>query len=433
MSANLMLPESLAGLAIHLVGAKGTGMAALAEILSARGARLSGSDVADVFYTDAILDSLGVKMSVGFVPSNVPDNARLVIHSAAYARESNPELIEAKRLGLPIMNYPEALGALSRRCDSSGIAGVHGKTTTTALAGSLLSALRLPATVLAGSAVSSFGSHSTMIGGDRFFVAETCEYRKHFLSFSPSRIVLTSIESDHQDCFPTYEDIYKAFLEYLGLLPEGGELIFCADDKGASSAAVAIAKKRPDLLLTPYGFSAQGPFRLLSYAIKDGRASFSLAGFEGECCLRVPGRHLALDATAALALALALLKKQRESEGLPAVAGSRDLDLARGALAAFSGSKRRSEIVGEAGGILFMDDYGHHPHGNSRDNTRHQGILAGAPTRRRFHVPHLFQDQGPLRRFRRQPGRGGGPGPSLDLRLGPRESPAGSQRPEPLR
>ncbi len=356
------LPESLEGLAIHLVGAKGTGMAALAEILSDRGARLSGSDVADVFYTDAILEALGVEMSVGFDSSRLGDGTRLVIHSAAYDRESNPQLLEAARRGLPVMNYPEALGALSLRSDSSGIAGVHGKTTTTALAGSVIAALGLPATVLAGSSVSSFGNRSTLIRGDRYFVAETCEYRRHFLSFRPSRIVLTSIESDHQDFFPAYADIYSAFLDYIRLLPKGGELIFCADDRGASSAARDIAVERPDIALTPYGESAGGRYRLVDYRAGDGEARFRLASLDSEFSLRVPGRHIALDACAALALSFSILEKERGATGpAPALPGATELEAARAALARFSGSKRRSEILGEAGGVLFMDDYGHHP------------------------------------------------------------------------
>ncbi len=361
MSDVSILPESLAGLAVHLVGAKGTGMAALAEILSARGALLTGSDVADSFYTDAILKALKVDMRVGFEASHLPPSTLLVIHSAAYGRDSNPELLEAGRLGIPMLNYPEALGALSRRSDSSGIAGVHGKTTTTALAGCLVSALGLPATVLAGSAVSGFGGRSTMIAGDTFFVAETCEYRKHFLSFRPSRIVLTSIESDHQDFFPTYGDIYAAFLEYIELLPKGGELIFCADDPGAASAAAEMARRRPDLAFSPYGFSARGDYRIESYAVAGGEAHFRLKAFPVDFSLRLPGRHLALDATAALVLAFSLMRRHRSAGGLAPGIGDSELALARGALASFSGSKRRSEILGEAGGIIFMDDYGHHP------------------------------------------------------------------------
>ena len=112
MMLDTVMPEKLEGLRIHMVGAKGTGMAALAEILTSRGALLSGSDVADVFYTDAILEALGVSMHVGFDSSLLPTDAALVVHSAAYARDVNPELLEASRRGLAILSYPEALGAL---------------------------------------------------------------------------------------------------------------------------------------------------------------------------------------------------------------------------------------------------------------------------------------------------------------------------------
>jgi UDP-N-acetylmuramate--alanine ligase len=375
------LPGDLRGFRIHLVGAKGTGMAALAEILAARGAALSGSDVPEVFYTDAILRSIGLEPGAGFDASRVDDEIGLVIHSAAYRRDANPELIEAARRGIPVMSYPEALGELSRRADSSGIAGVHGKTTTTALAGSLIAALRLPATVLAGSAVSSFGGRSTFLGGERYFIAETCEYRRHFLSFSPRRIVLTSVEPDHQDYYPGYEDILAAFVEYLLLLPPGGELIFCADDPGAVEAAKIAASARADISLLPYGRKAEGPYRLVSYTASEGRATFRLAGFDMDFRLRVPGEHIALDACAALALAFSLYRDSRGSP--PPISGMDEagLEAAAEALAAFSGSKRRSEILGESGGILFMDDYGHHPTA-IRETLR--GIKAFWPRRRLF-------------------------------------------------
>ena len=374
-------------------------MAALAEILKAQGAILSGSDVADVFYTDAILAGLGVDMKEGFSASNLPEGLDLVIHSAAYAPDRNPELLEAARRSIPVMNYPEALGALSARYDSSGIAGVHGKTTTTAMAGCLMSGLGLPATILAGSAVAGFGGRSTKILGEEFFVAETCEYRRHFLNFHPRRIVLTSVESDHQDYYPRYEDILAAFVEYGLLLPPGGELIYCADDAGAREAAAAIASRRPDLRLFPYGQGAEGPFKVEYYRAGDGKAAFKLAGFHEEFALKVPGEHLALDATAAIALSCSLLGASRAARrdertgarpgtatagdgGLPGgIAGllPGDEGKLREALLGFSGSKRRSELLGEAGGVVFMDDYGHHPTA-IRDTI--QGIKAFWPGRR---------------------------------------------------
>ncbi len=355
------LPAELRGLRIHLVGAKGTGMAAFAEILSSRGAVLSGSDVAEAFFTDEILARIGLPCRE-FAAANVRPEHEFVIHSSAYRRDTHPELVEADRLGLPVLLYTEALGDFSRQRDSSGVAGVHGKTTTTALAGVAATALDLPATVLAGSVVGSFGDRATLIGGDRFFIAETCEYRRHFLSFSPRRIVLTSVESDHQDYYPTYESIRDAFVEYALSLPEGGVLVYCADDPGATEVAALAAARRADLVLVPYGFSAEGSWRIGSYRAADERACFTIAAFDGEFALRVPGRHLALDACAAVALA-ALVRA--DLDGLPPSEAPRAarafLPALKAGLEGFSGSRRRSEILGEAGGVVFMDDYGHHP------------------------------------------------------------------------
>lgn len=349
------LPEKLEGLRLHLVGVKGTGMCALAEILFASKARLSGSDVPDTFYTDAILSEMGFPVHTRFEAGNVSPDVACVIHSSAYKRDANPELVEADRRGIPVLLYTEALGQLSARFDSSGISGVHGKTTTTAMAGTLLKEMGSPATILAGSAVSNFSGHSTLVLGRRFFVAETCEYQRHFLSFRPRRIVITSIESDHQDYYPAYADILAAFVEYGLSLPEGGELIYCADDPGASEAALAISRKRPDVRLTPYGETAAGDYRVTGYELGKGRALVSLAGFEEPFEIRIPGRHIAMDACAAIALACSLAEAEKGELDEGAIRA-----IHRG-IASFSGSKRRSEILGEARGVLFMDDYGHHP------------------------------------------------------------------------
>lgn len=375
--ASYELPRDLSTARVHLVGVKGTGMCALAELLVAAGARVTGSDVPDVFYTDAILAELGVPVAPGFDASNLGSGVDLVVHSAAYSAPSNPELARAAELGLPVLKYTEALGAYSARYDSSGIAGVHGKTTTTALCGTLCKALGLPARVLAGSAVGDFGGRSTLNLGDRYFVAETCEYRRHFLSFRPRRIVLTSVESDHQDYFPTYGSIRDAFVEYALLLPEGGALLYCADDPGAAEVALIVRGKRPDLVLSPYGFAAEGPFRILSIDQAEERTVLRLAGWPSALALRVPGRHVALDAAAALALADALVADEAASGGEGWTAARRHAVAA--ALEAFRGSRRRAEIVGEAAGVLVMDDYAHHP---TAVRTTLEGIKAFFPSRR---------------------------------------------------
>jgi len=351
----------------YFIGIKGTGMCALAELMHQQGIIVSGSDRDEVFYTDDILKELGIPYYESFDANHIradkspPD---VVIYSAAYSFETNPEMAEAKKCGIPIFKYTDALGAYSAGFDSSGIAGVHGKTTTTALTGTMLKGAKVPAHILAGSAVSAFGNKSTLYLGDTYFIAETCEYRRHFLSFHPRRIILTSVESDHQDYFPTYKDIRDAFLEYGRLLPPRGEFIYCADDPGASEVSIALKKERPDIKLIPYGFSAEGAFRIESFQIRDERIIMKIKGFPGDLKIRIPGRHTALNAAAALALVSSIVKKEFGNDGIGVLDDGWNDERREGLkdeLEEFRGSKRRSEILGEAGGILFMDDYGHHP------------------------------------------------------------------------
>ena len=340
---------------MHLVGIKGTGMAALAEILVSRGAVVSGSDGPEKFYTDALLARLGVPYRESFSAANVEQGVQMVVHSPAYSREEHVELREALARGLPVLSYPEALGRLSAGADSSGVAGTHGKTSTTALAGTLAQALELPVTVIVGSEVAGFGGRSTLVRGERYLVAETCEYRRHFLNFRPRRLVLTSVEADHLDYFRDLEDVLDAFVSYVLLLPPGGTLIYAADDAGARTVAERSSSRRPDLRLLPYGKTAPGAFGLREVESARGRTSFRLAGLEGEFALPLPGRHMAWNAAAALALAAELLAAEGRA------LGAAELTVARAALAGFRGTRRRSELVGEAGGVLFLDDYGHPP------------------------------------------------------------------------
>lgn len=340
---------------VYCIGIKGTGVCALAELLQSTGVELCGSDCADVFYTDAILQALKIPYFESFAAEHIPPETELVVHSAAYSIDTNPEMHEAQRRGIPLLKYTDALGAYSAQFESAGIAGVHGKTTTTALAGTILRAASVPAQVLAGTAVGSFGGHSTLNMGDKYFVAETCEYRRHFLSFHPAHIVLTSVESDHQDYFPTYESIRDAFVDYGRLLPVGGELIYCADDRGACEVAGILSHESRGIILKPYGFNAQGDFRITECRTADETLIVDIAGFHEPFLLSIPGRHTALNLAGALALADSLIKK----EG--GLWDEEKKSRVRQALSAFTGSKRRSEILGEKNSVLFMDDYAHHP------------------------------------------------------------------------
>jgi UDP-N-acetylmuramate--alanine ligase len=393
-------PADLHGFKIHFVGIKGTGMAALVEILFARGAEISGSDVSEKFYTDEILEKLKIIVQP-FSGKNVTPDISLVIHSSAYSVQKNPDLIRAAELKIPCILYSEALGLLSETSYSAGICGVHGKTTTTGMAGTLLMATDLPVQVLAGSVISSFGNSCTVTSRNfsdliesnsaeqnfgeqnllnrnsaeqnslnknsaeqnsavdkKIFVAETCEYQRHFMAFCPKKIVLTSVESDHQDFYPTFADIQNAFVDYACKLPSGGDLIFCADDPGAAETAKIVMQKRPDINFIPYGEKAEGDFKIVSCGISCGEQKFKI-GNSGEFVLKIPGLHNQKNAAAAVALVSGLLKDagknpQEYSEKLKV------------ALKKFSGGKRRSEIVGRKKNssgdeIIFIDDYGHHP------------------------------------------------------------------------
>ncbi len=340
---------------IHLVGIKGTGMSALAELLFKNGIDVKGSDVPEPFYTDQVLASLHIPFQNGFSKENIGNDTGLVIYSAAYDPDTHPELVEAHKRTIETLPYHQALGLLSGWMKSCGIAGVHGKTTTTAMAGTLARGLDLPISVLVGSAVSSLGGGSVYAGGSDYFIAETCEYKRHFLSFTPSTLVITSVEPDHLDYYSGMADITAAFTDYAMKLPENGELIWCADDAGAAAVARDVLARREDLVSFPYGEEAEGDFRITRIVSAPGLLEFSLQGVSFPFHLRYPGVHNVLNGTAALCLVALILQKIR------GVCTREDWMNMKETLAGYTGSKRRSEIIGEARGVLFMDDYGHHP------------------------------------------------------------------------
>jgi UDP-N-acetylmuramate--alanine ligase len=356
MTRSGTIPEEITNLHFYFIGIKGTGMTALAELYISRGARVSGSDVDEIFYTDQILARLPVTVYSGFSSEHIEEAGSIdfVVRSSAYG-DDHPEVKAVLEKGIPLFNYTEALGELSWFYASTGITGVHGKTTTTGIIGTLLKHLNMPASVLVGSGVSSFDGRSTWTGGDRFFVAETCEYQRHFLDFHPRRIVLTSVEPDHLDYFTGYVDILSAFMEYIDLLPKGGELIYCADDPGATEAAQRSSLERPDLVLIPYGETAKGPYQITLSRLDEGRNLFRLACWDRDFVLPLPGKHLQLNTAAALAVTDSLLREEGRK------IDSACLDTLVKGVFQFRGSKRRCELVGEKEGILVIDDYGHHP------------------------------------------------------------------------
>lgn len=367
------------GRAVHLVGIAGQGMAALAEVLLARGAVVTGSDVDEPFFTTSVLGRVGVPV-LRFDPGNVR-GVDLVVHSAAYDPERHPELRAAREAGLPLLNYPQALGALSAQCEAIAVCGTHGKTTITAMLGTLLDAFELPATVLAGSPARSLGDRSTLNRGAELLAAETCEYRRHFLHYHPDRIVLSGVEWEHVDYFADYRDTAAAFVQFCRRLPRGGELIYDADDAGAVDVAATIGAERTDVVRTPVGCAAAGPYRLAGVTLTAGRTGFRLAAYPGDFALRVPGLHSAKDAALAVAAGSAAYRRRRGAA--PA------FDTVSRGLSRFAGTRRRSEVVGEAGGVTFVEDYGHHPTEIRVTLSGLRRFFAGRPLVVDF-MPHTF-------------------------------------------
>lgn len=373
MNPEAHIPRDTRGLSIYFVGIKGTGMSALAELMLRGGAAVTGSDTTERFYTDEVLQSLKIPYIEGFKAENIPSDVDFIVHSAAYSPETHPELLEAKRRGIPIIEYTQALGDLSRGIHATGVAGVHGKTTTTALIGTIVKDLGLPGSVLVGSAVKGFHNRATYYNGDRFFVAETCEYRRHFLSFHPDQLVITTVDVDHLDYFRDYADIESAFMEYARKLPSGGWLVYCSDDPGAVDLSLAVKRERPDIRLVPYGTTADGMFRIVESSLEAGRQRMRLAGWDRDLFLKVPGHHTLLNAAGAVAAAAGLYKELHKE------LGDEEFQQIAVSLEGFSGSKRRSELLGMAGGVLFVDDYGHHPR---EIRTTLQGFRQFYPDRR---------------------------------------------------
>lgn len=366
------LPKSLSGYKIFMVGIKGTGMAALAELLKKQGAIITGSDIPQRFFTDTLLERAGINYYSEFSGSNITNDIKLIIHSSAYCSESNPELAIGKELNIPTLIYTDALGYVSSLSDSIGISGIHGKTTTTALAGTIIKELELPASVLVGSGVPSFNDSAIYVNDNKYFVAETCEYHRHFLAFHPTTVLVTSLEMDHPDYFKDYEDIVDAFTSYISRIPSGGELIYCADDKGVMDLYDRVSMLRDDIIYTPYGVEATGDYKITTINSGDGINNFTLQGFDEVLKLRVPGHHTVLDAAGAVAVSISILKK----EGINPIG---KIDKIKSGLFNFIGTKRRSEIVGSVNDILFIDDYGHHP---TAIETTLKGLKEFYPSRR---------------------------------------------------
>lgn len=341
---------------IHIVGVGGAGMSAIARIFHGWGKKVHGSDRRVSPITEA-LQAEGIAVAVGHAAENVA-GADLVLASSAVP-DTNPELVVARERGIRVARRPELLPELTAGYDVVAVAGAHGKTTVTGMAASVLLAAGLDPTYIVGGIVLNLQTNG-YAGSGRQFVIEADEYRRTFLALSPTVAVVTNVEFDHPDCYPSLRHLRLAFGEFVGNIVPGGVLIACGDDPVAHAIAASYHANGGRVVLYGMGTEAEVSWQACDIATNaTGGLSFT-AEHKGEVVgrfdLQVPGEFNVVNALAVLGIAAEL--------GI-------DRQVTQQALQAYSGTARRFEVLGEADGVTVIDDYAHHP-------TQIRGVLQAA-------------------------------------------------------
>ena len=350
---------------IHFVGIAGAGMRALAELLARRGVRVTGCD-ANPGATDDLVE-LGIQVIPGHSPDHV-NGAREVIVTSAMPKD-HPELVRARELGIPITRRAEALGQAVSGGKLIGIAGTHGKTTTTVMTTAALAAAGLRPTGLAGGRVAEWKGN-LHFDSDELFVVEADEYDRSFLTLSPTIAVVTNVEADHLDIYRDLEDITSTFSRFVR---DAAVVVLCADDHGASSLSLPASAE-----VIRYGLKSPDARLVASDIRSTGHATNFAVSYDGdplgEVALRVPGHHNVQNALAAIGVGFAL--------GV-------GLDAMRDGLLQFGGVERRFQRLCDVAGVTIVDDYAHHP---TEIAATLQAARASYPDRRVVAAfqPHLF-------------------------------------------
>jgi UDP-N-acetylmuramate--alanine ligase len=325
---------------IHFVGIGGIGMSGIAEVLLNLGYRVTGSDLSES-ETVTRLRNLGCCIAIGHRAENIEDPHVLVVSSAV--RPTNPELIEARRRSIPVIPRAEMLAELMRMKYGVAIAGTHGKTTTTSMVAALLAAGGLDPTVVIGGKVNSLGTNAKL-GQGEFLVAEADESDGSFLKLSPTIAIVTNIDPEHLDFYRDLAHLQETFLAFVNKVPFYGAAILCLDEPSVQALIPQVQKR-----VIAYGFSAQADYHAYDVQLDALLARFCVRGLGqdlGRFELQMPGRHNISNALAAIATALELdIPLERVREGLRE----------------FTGVQRRFQVKADAGGVLLIDDYGHHP------------------------------------------------------------------------
>lgn len=326
---------------IHFIGAGGCSMSGIAEILSAQGHTVTGSDREHSQFTDK-LDKLGIPVSIPQKGEQV-SGAQAVIYSAAI-KPDNPERVWAREHGIPEIERCDALGELSRRFgEVVAVSGCHGKTTITSMLAYIDEEASLGATLHIGGYVGLLDG-GVKVGKGDLFITEACEYVRSFLSLSPTLVLINNIDNDHLDCYRDLDEIIETFGKLCALVPENGKIIVCRDDKNVQKLLPSLGRAystyglyEGDVHAADISFNENG---CASFTLVDGGAPL------GTIELHVPGTHNIINALAAWSVA--------KQYGAEFAAAAR-------ALGRFENTKRRFEFMGEKNGRKVYHDYGHHP------------------------------------------------------------------------
>jgi len=367
---------------IHFIGIGGSGLSAIARLLLESGYTVSGSDRALTPFADEVRKA-GANVYVGHHPRNIANADSVVISSAISA--DNPEIQAAKRSNIPVYKRADFLGQLMAEKKGIAIAGTHGKTTTTAMTAWVLTELGRDPSFIAGGVLNNLGVNAHA-GKGNAFVIEADEYDNMFLGLKPQIAVVTSLEHDHPDMFPTFEAMYAAFEKFVKLLPEDGTLIVSAEDAGALTLLPPARRRGINIV----GYYIQNentissPYWVMAREVKSNKrggfdfvvsSNLGAMGLDSvEVSLQVPGRHNVRNALAVFAII--------ELLGLSA-------EKAAEALGKFTGTGRRFQLRGEPNGISIFDDYAHHP---TEIKATLEGARARYPQRRIWAVwqPHTY-------------------------------------------
>jgi len=325
---------------VHFVGIGGSGMSGIAEVLLNLGYTVSGSDLKRSATTDHLV-ALGARVLEGHAAQHVVGAHVVVVSTAVHA--DNPEVLQARHSGIPVIPRAEMLAELMRLKYGVAVAGSHGKTTTTSMTALVLDRGGLDPTVVVGGRVGVLGS-GARLGRGEFLVAEADESDRSFLKLSPTLAVVTNIDREHLDNYRGLEDIQNAFVSFVNKVPFYGAVVLCLDDGPAQDILPRVERR-----VVTYGLSPQAQVSAREVEVSPRDSRFTVVAdqvVQGQVHLPVPGAHNVLNALAAVAVGLDL--------GV-------SFDQIAAGLGAFSGVDRRFQVRGEAAGLTVVDDYGHHP------------------------------------------------------------------------